>query len=940
MLKRVILLVIAFMMSWSLIGCGGEPAATEAPASQEDQSAQTESAVVEDQAEETTAEPEATEATEETDEEVEVVETETEEPAVAEETIEEVPVEVREPTTVQAAMDVIDLRTLPLPTEIRGMGQQEPGNFSLELPGTDVEGAVALFQSAFIEQGWENDTANEYTSADSANRYFFKDNFAVSFSVSNFGDFLSLSFINHGNLDLRTLPQMADAELLYNFPNTLGYVSPSAVGDVAEFTRQELAAQGWHKFTLPNTASSDDPDSQHLMFIQNGLELSASVGVAPGQDNQTAVQYTINLLPLDIPIYENPMNLEFDKHFSELTYTSEADIDTLVAFYGDSFANLGWAEMTNADDLFEGMTGATFSHPTEDVTLILIVLSEDGEQVVSIGSGPDVELLATTDSEEDTTETSDVVGMDSDLAATNLPVASDAVDLNIDTLSEQISYASLSDVESLVEFYQQEMVAQGWEADEDLSFIEENFASLDFVQGDEARLTVDIFNDGFNDETTVDMYGYGLVWGDATVGSGDLPQASNLPVAPDAENVDINNANEEIVYNSPSDIETLVEFYQSEMTAQGWEVDETFTFVEESIASLEFIQGDSSVTVSLFDFDTGETEVLVYGYGLTWGDVSNEEIADSFGFPSASELPISPDAELIDFDNVIEEISYASTSDVETLAAFYQQEMSSLGWAADEDLSFMDDSLASLDFTKDDASVTINMVADGTGTTDVVIYGYGLMWDTGSATGAEASESGELTLIEEEGFLVPSDNTGFFSSNSDYSETINVYTTLDFETIIELYDQNLPNYGSELYIYDVDEESAAFDIIGTDETLFATMQIFEGETELMIARRDEAAAAADGILPTSGQGRFYLGNILEEGDITVSIEGQTVTVPPSNPNAESPDEFEYVELPPGLFTMTLTLPDGSEVSDEIRVWPDSVSVVILDIDGPWPLLIY
>ena len=106
---------------------------------------------------------------------------------------------------------------------------------------------------------------------------------------------------------------MADAGEEHAFPNTLIYFSPSSVNDVADFTRQELKAQGWLEYTLPNSVTADDSNAQTLTFIQNGLALSAFIVVAPAQGNKHQCNIPSPSWAMDLPIHAGAMNLEYDQ---------------------------------------------------------------------------------------------------------------------------------------------------------------------------------------------------------------------------------------------------------------------------------------------------------------------------------------------------------------------------------------------------------------------------------------------------------------------------------------------------------------------------------------------------------------------------------------------------------------------------------------------------
>ena len=637
--------------------------------------------------------------------------------------------EPREATTVFAAAQILDLRGLSLPTEINSMGQNEVGLLSFELPTDDIISAVELYQSEFIKQGWQNDSDQEYTDEITAYRYFRKDGFLVSLSASQVSGSTLMTFTNHGNTDLRALPQMVGAEPLFQSPNTLGYLASAEVSEVADFTRQELAAQGWQEFTLPGTATANDADLQSLMFIQNGLELSVLIGVAPAQGNKTSVQYSATLLPLDLPIDVTANDLEFDKHTPYLHYQSTTDIETLTDYYLEEMSGLGWEELS---------------------------------EITNIGP-----------------------------------------------------------VQTTLFFLGQRLHAN-----------------------DSGQMTV------------------------------------MLEVAP--------------------------------------------------------IDGETSVTLQQVDAE----EIYAFQEGGIEDDSLTANDATATEMPN---LPIPEDALDVVYDADFGEITFTSSSDIETLVEFYREMLLADGWQEDEDFSFVDETFASLDFTRDETTVTIDLFDDLDGGTEANLYGYGPLWEavTGTDTDTASNSPEELTLVENSGFLIPSDYTEFYSEGSQFSEIATVYTPSDFETLVELYERELPNFGGNLHGYIIQEISENYLYITKPEgDLYITTQSVGGETEMKITCKNIEAATEAGILPANGQGRIYLGNILETGDIIVNIEGQDISVPPSDPMAESPDEFEYVELAPGAYPITITLPDGSTISDEVEAKADSVVMLLLDTEGVWPLVIY
>jgi hypothetical protein len=299
------------------------------------------------------------------------------------------PGEVAAATTVFAAAQIIDLRGLPLPTEIKAMRRSEVGHMSVEL-WDDLASVVGLYEPAFIEDGWQNDTEHEFTDENAARRFFSKDGFVVSMSVRSLGESTLVTFINHGNVDLRALPQAVDAEPLYQFPDRLLYVTPSSVDEVAAFTRQELAAQGWHQNTMPDTSTADLAGSLGLLFVQNGLALATSIRAAPDQGDKTVVAYGITVLPLDLPVYDEAVGVEFGQNPPYLGYRSGTGLDTLAGFYRTQMSRLGWEEVPESASIRSEQVALLFvgqklyANDRAERTVMLELALVDGETEVTL----------------------------------------------------------------------------------------------------------------------------------------------------------------------------------------------------------------------------------------------------------------------------------------------------------------------------------------------------------------------------------------------------------------------------------------------------------------------------------------------------------------------------------------------------------------------------
>ncbi len=124
--------------------------------------------------------------------------------------------EVHQATAMIAATQMIDLRDLPLPAGAELMEPPEAGFLSYQVP-LEVAAAIDLHRSTLIGQGWQENAKLGHTSDITVvSTFFSKAGFTLGLSAGKMGqDYTMVSLINLGNIDLRVLPKVADAEGVY-----------------------------------------------------------------------------------------------------------------------------------------------------------------------------------------------------------------------------------------------------------------------------------------------------------------------------------------------------------------------------------------------------------------------------------------------------------------------------------------------------------------------------------------------------------------------------------------------------------------------------------------------------------------------------------------------------------------------------------------------------
>jgi hypothetical protein len=201
---------------------------------------------------------------------------------------------------------------------------------------------------------------------------------------------------------------------------------------------------------------------------------------------------------------------------------------------------------------------------------------------------------------------------------------------------------------------------------------------------------------------------------------------------------------------------------------------------------------------------------------------------------------------------------------------------------------------------------------------------------------APAEDTGELGVVDEEGLPVADDHTGYTSDGSEFMRTVAYFSPSSLETLVELTQTELAARGWTEDDSNQTEDSATLTFSGPDGQLNVTLQAGD-ETEVVMTRRNRAAAEEAGILPPAGQARLYLVNFSTD-ELTVDIDGQTIQVPPEA-GMESPDDAPTLDLAPGTYDVTTTV-GGSSVTDEITIGADESWALLLDEMGALPLQMY
>jgi hypothetical protein len=243
------------------------------------------------------------------------------------------------PPTVSEAAKVLDLRQLPLFPGSEDAGGRSVARLTYNAKTSPRE-AYAFHQKELLAQKWAQ-APGEYVTDESASGTFTRDGYILSLSAvpTGSGDEAAtmVNVTNHGNLSAKTLPQPAGSTLLYEFPVTIAYVTPTPVEKAAAEIDAALLAAGWEPY---GTAG----DSR--FYRQKAIRLTATTSTAPAQDGKTVVNYATELVSAELPAPAEAKGLQYSEPPVQLSVDFAGDLAAADKWYRERLGKMGWEPTT------------------------------------------------------------------------------------------------------------------------------------------------------------------------------------------------------------------------------------------------------------------------------------------------------------------------------------------------------------------------------------------------------------------------------------------------------------------------------------------------------------------------------------------------------------------------------------------------------------------
>ncbi len=200
-----------------------------------------------------------------------------------------------------------------------------------------------------------------------------------------------------------------------------------------------------------------------------------------------------------------------------------------------------------------------------------------------------------------------------------------------------------------------------------------------------------------------------------------------------------------------------------------------------------------------------------------------------------------------------------------------------------------------------------------------------------------------LKATDKDGFPVPDNYTDYTGEKSAYMQSATATTPVPLKAVLAFYSRELRSRNwSESPGGAVNTEAKAillFENKKKDQLALKLTRNVKGGTDIRIIVKSKTEAAKDGILPSPGKVRIYLGNMAEKQAVFI-IHQKKVVLKMQSTSDQSMKDAPFVEVQPGMHPYTLTLAGEKLIGDKLEVGPNETWALIAGPGGALPIQLY
>lgn len=288
------------------------------------------------------------------------------------------------PATQAEALAVIDLTKFPAMDGAMYV-QNSPVVASFVLPKGDPAKAVEFYRTKLTALGWKpaDDPKLWGIYPQGAQLFFTKGGFVLyaSLGVTPADGNLNAGLFHVGNVDARTMPKIAGAEVIDSLPSRTIYKTSEKAADVMKFTRAELKKLGWTEYARPTPKgmpAMPESDFKEMRFFNRGIGLDVTMMPFDGKNQ---VYLSANVLKVQLPVMPNALGLEFDADPLQMVYLTKSEPKVVLEYYEKELAALGWKRRANAGSVTDKAAEVAFDAPDKQPLKVQYLKGDIGTAV-------------------------------------------------------------------------------------------------------------------------------------------------------------------------------------------------------------------------------------------------------------------------------------------------------------------------------------------------------------------------------------------------------------------------------------------------------------------------------------------------------------------------------------------------------------------------------
>lgn len=306
-----------------------------------------------------------------------------------------------------------------------------------------------------------------------------------------------------------------------------------------------------------------------------------------------------------------------------------------------------------------------------------------------------------------------------------------------------------------------------------------------------------------------------------------------------------------------------------------------------------------------------------------------------------AEVPVPSEATEVDRNGDIEMITYRSALEPNAVQEYYQAELGKLGWEMDDEESWMVEGVGSLTFANGDDAFRI-AVQDGRpdSRTRMIVMGEGVAWGNSYGEDFEPleqpEETGPLAAHEDYEYPVPADCESIASGGTPFLTSVEAKIRRSFDDVTEFYRRELPARGWTKTVSEdgTPGERLVLELDGERGPLTLVLRKKRKDTVIEMTSRDTAAAREAGVLPEPGQSKLLLGNMDEQVDAIVLVDGEERQVA-AGTGAADPSLALSLPLAPGAHEVTIKMKGEEDQVESIELGADETWAVMVIGSGAY-----